>query len=353
LDTGALSLDQMRTGLMLSGQRWDNAKAIAAFNSGSAEQWADFVGKMSKEGDHLSSEAAKLASMKADRDMQRDIQERTLQETIRNHMAETLRKDKDRKGEDLKLIEGNVRNRLYGDPVARPYLDAGVIPPDNLVRAAVVEADKVAEQRAASVQLLAAGVPQRTPVETMRRIEDIDVAQGYVDEIKRLIPSVRLDKVVGGLRPVLNEKIQTGRLGFIPLPESVTKQLTPDENRFLSLVQDYADSILRVRSGAAITEGEMKRMVGFIPEQSATPQAFLARLDLQRDLLQSRREIIRNVTSESGYRVPPASQAPLGAPSSPSSATPSTATVRIRRKSDGKILEGSGDFDASKYERVK
>lgn len=350
MEAKALPLEMQRTALMLAGHRWDNAKAISAFQSGDAEKWAQFVGAMSKEGDQLVSAQAKLWEAKELKDATLTQAQAKLDEEIRHHLA--LEGKTKEGGLTLKELETGVRTRLAADPAARAVIDAGGIPNEAQIRSAIALANQDAINRASAVGQNAANVPQRTPTETMRRLEDLAVAQTYVDDMRRLSGIVRLDQVLGGLRPVINEKIQTGRLGFIPLPESVTSRLTPDELRFLSLTQDYADTILRLRSGAAINESEFRRMIGFIPEQSATPAAFVERLKLQDDLLRTKKDIIRGGLEGGGYRAPDIAAPPL-APASPAPASASTGTMRIRRKSDGKIFEGPRGAVPSGYEMAK
>ena len=53
IETGNLALEQQRAGLLLAATKWDNRKALAAFETGGAEQWAGFLGQMSAQGTEL------------------------------------------------------------------------------------------------------------------------------------------------------------------------------------------------------------------------------------------------------------------------------------------------------------
>lgn len=166
----------------------------------------------------------------------------------------------------------------------------------------------------------AAKIPARIPAEHLKRLEDVSMAQHQTDEMLRLVPQVRLSQIVGGLKPWINDIIQSGRVGPLTIPEGTLGTLTPAENRFLALTQDYADSVLRLRSGAQINEQEFKRMLGFLANPAVQPDVFKSRLQLQVDMLGKRGEIIRNTLKEGGYRTgsePPRGATPEAAPPSP------------------------------------
>lgn len=150
----------------------------------------------------------------------------------------------------------------------------------------------------------AAEVPARTPAEQLKRIEDLTIARSQITEMQRLAPAVALDKLVGSFRPWVNDIIQTGRIGSIPVPTDLLGKLTADQERFLALTQDYADTVLRLRSGAQINEQEFKRMLGFLTERGIKASTFIARLELQDDLLRVRGEVLTKAMQGAGYRAP-------------------------------------------------
>ena len=62
----------------------------------------------------------------------------------------------------------------------------------------------------------------------------------------------------------MREALDPGAAHPIALPQDMLQKLTPDQERFLTLVQDYADTVLRLRSGAQINEQEFQRMLSFL-----------------------------------------------------------------------------------------
>ena len=170
-----------------------------------------------------------------------------------------------------------------------------------------------AEQRRLDREALAAQ-GARTPPETMKRLEELDVARSYLSKMSALAqsPNVRLDKIAGGIRPWINNVIQTGVVaGFIPVKGLGT--LTEDEMKFISLTQDYADTVSRIRSGANIPVGEMTRLLAFLPDQRLTPETLRARIKLADDTTLARIKIIEERARLGGYRAPSVeTPAPIG-----------------------------------------
>jgi hypothetical protein len=161
-------------------------------------------------------------------------------------------------------------------------------------------------------------LPARTPEVQIKDFSNIDLAQGQLNEMLRLAPTVQLPQIAGGLAPWVNSIIQTGRVGPIPIPPAIAGSLSDDQNRFLAMLQDYADQVLRLRSGAQINEQEFKRMLGFLASPDVTPQVIVQRLQLQQDFLKGKRSALEGALRGGGYRVPPAAVPSLeggGAPS--------------------------------------
>lgn len=150
-------------------------------------------------------------------------------------------------------------------------------------------------------------LPARTPEGRLKDFEAIDLAQGQLNEMLRLAPTVQLPQIAGGLAPWVNSIIQTGKVGPIPIPEAIRGTLSDDQNRFLALLLDYADQVLRLRSGAQINEQEFRRMLGFLASPDVTPQVIVQRLMLQQDFLKAKRGAMENALRSGGYRVPGAS----------------------------------------------
>lgn len=199
-------------------------------------------------------------------------------------------------------LPGEVQAELRADP------DLKGAPTVPQVRAAIDRVDAALLKRSVEVSkqqgLAAAGLPARTPEADLKRVQDVALAQSQIGELIRLVPKVELGSLVGGIQPWANQVLQTGRVGPIPVPEALTGKLTTDQERFLALTQDYADSVLRMRSGAQINEQEMQRMLKFLTEPGLRPQTFVTRLQLQSELLGVRQEILGRSLKEGGYRAP-------------------------------------------------
>ena len=154
--------------------------------------------------------------------------------------------------------------------------------------------------------LAAADIPQRTPVKVMEELRSSAMARSQLAELTRLadLPTVRLDRIMGGLRPWFNKIAETGAIGPMPLDAHSFGGLTPDEMRLLATARDYADSVLRIRSGAQISPQEFERMLTFLPTEQITPQTFRVRVRLQDDFLRARDQATRQMLEASGYRAP-------------------------------------------------
>lgn len=287
------------------------------------------------------------------RQQQLELQGRRQDETERSNREKEAAKLR-AANDFMKLLPAPVRSELMGNADSYGRIMAGETPTQAQIDAANASANRRSVDRAAAVGRDAADRPQRTPTESMKRLEDLTSAQAYIGEMDRLTrsPNVRLDMVLGGLRPLINQKIQTRRLGPFPLPQEIAQRLSPDELRFIAVTQDYADALLRVRSGASTTEPELQRMVtGFVPEQSVTPEAYRARLELQDDLLSSKKGIILDYLEAGGYRAPKVTPSPVKKPEGALS-PPKPGMVRARRKADGRKGWISPEDVGDKYEAI-
>lgn len=165
------------------------------------------------------------------------------------------------------------------------------------------------DQRIAAAReqgLAAADIPQRTPIEMMKDMRITAMARAQITELRRLsvLPSVRLDQVMGGLRPWFNQVAETGKVSIMPVSPESFGGLNTDERRLLAVARDYVDSVLRMRSGASINEAEYERMLTFLPTETVTPTTFMTRLGSQDDLLRAKDDTTRQMLSTGGYRVP-------------------------------------------------
>lgn len=279
------------------------------------------------------------------------------QDEVKRANLEKERLKREAGADIFKNLPAGVKAELLTDPEVKKSVEGGEGITSDQIAAALGRINEKALARAREQGLNAANIPQRTPTESLRRLEDLTLAQSYIAEMDRLATSatVKLDRVVGGIRPWFNQIAQTGKVGPFPVSEPEQAKLTSDERRFLALTQDYADTILRLRSGAAINESEFRRMLQFIPDQSVTPQTFMARTKLQADLLQSKKAIINAALRGGGYRAPEITPAPLGG-KTPEQRVAEQQTLKVRRKKDGLrgtlILE-PGEKIPPEYEVVK
>jgi hypothetical protein len=203
----------------------------------------------------------------------------------------------------LGLKTPNDERDAYASAMNRGLLYHQLPPERQAAVLAQMRQDKI-DQAAAQGQN-AAMIPQRTPEGQIKDFSAIDLAQGQLNEMLRLAPKVNLPQIAGGLAPWVNSIAQTGKVGPIPVPPEVSGTLTPEQNRFLAMLQDYADQVLRLRSGAQINEQEFKRMLGFLASPDVRPDVLMERLRLQQDFLRAKREGLGATLQGAGYRVPP------------------------------------------------
>ena len=196
-----------------------------------------------------------------------------------------------------------VTNYLKADPAVTGK------PTQAQVQRAIERSEGALLDRSRQQGLAAANIPARTPEAEMKGFKDLALAQSQLEELGRLTDKVNLPKIAGGLAPWLNKISETGRVG--PLPVDM-RGLAADDRRFLALTRDYADTVLRMRSGAQINEQEFARMLGFLPVEQATPATVRTRLTLQRDLLRARQDIQAQTLQAGGYRAPRITPPALG-----------------------------------------
>lgn len=289
------SIEQMMSGLTLTALKHDNATAADIFRSASLDKAVSFFQERDKAAREWAETIGKLS--KADADAA------------------------------LKGFPEGVRAELMADPEARKQIDAGNRPTDDQIRKAITAVDKrILDRQVESARqqgYYAALIPQRTPDVFIKDLRDIGLAGSQINEMGRLADRIDLSQTIGGLRPWINEMVQTGRAGPFPISATAMGTLNDDQRRFLALVQDYADTVLRMRSGAAINEQEFKRMLGFITEQGITPDTFRSRLALQGDLMRAKGEAVGTLLTSGGYRNPGIVSPSLAPPEPPGPPAPS------------------------------
>jgi hypothetical protein len=178
-------------------------------------------------------------------------------------------------------------------------------------------------------------VPMRMREAESKLWRDTVNTQGKLDDLKELVgsPNVNLAKMAGGVRPWVNEIIQTGKIGPIPIdPTSFGGSLTREENMFLAALYDAADLTLRQRSGAQINETEFKWMLQFLAGPGVRPEVLIDRLDLQRHNNARQLDILEHQAREEKFIVPsrPPRQPLLGeSPAGPKEMTPAEKRRRL------------------------
>lgn len=140
-------------------------------------------------------------------------------------------------------------------------------------------------------------------------------------------PRVNLGKVMGGMQPWLVEAAQKDRVGLVParfIP-GASMQLTSEEEKLVSMVNDYVDSVIRIRTGAALPSTEYEKMAGFLPVLALRPESFKERIALAQEALDAQRSSLAQNIRGMGYRVPTTVIPSYGSAMTGWSATPRTA----------------------------
>jgi hypothetical protein len=281
-----------------------NQMAAKAFEVGQAREAFEHLDKMRQTAVGAQMQAASIRGMYERSEADRAVRIQALEAEIA----------KTNKLFDVKAAEGALKDALAARTLALKEAESGA-------KIAALEA------RAAKAEL------GKAPPEASQKVfRDTGLVDQKLGELMRLLdsPNVNINKIVGGIRPWVNKIIQQWGQPNSPTPPPGTstgaietkglKGLTADEMRFLGLLQDYGDSVLRQRSGAAINNNEMARMLAFVADQSVTPQTVKVRLTTARDINLAARENERKLLeSMKVYEVP--------APYTPPPVTPQRSTL--------------------------
>lgn len=185
----------------------------------------------------------------------------------------------------------------------------------------------------------AAGIEQRPPAAQLKVIEDLSLAQAKVNQMLTLLPTIDMTRISGGLAPWINTAMETGRIGPFPIDIG---NLSEAEQTFLAASRDYADIVLRLRSGAQINEQEMKRMLGFLITEATKPGVVATRLRMQSADLTARRQAINDSLKSGGYRQFQAEPPTLTLPPAPAPAPAAPTASPGLRESAKRILQTNG-----------
>lgn len=109
-----------------------------------------------------------------------------------------------------------------------------------------------------------------------------------------------LDKALGEYSGVPDAKPSDRTAGFISrnfgqLGDQAAQIMDPGGVRARALISDVTSQIMLARSGAAVTEGEAKRLIGMIPSPADKPQTIIEKLGQIRSTYA---EMLRNQTAQ-------------------------------------------------------
>lgn len=148
---------------------------------------------------------------------------------------------------------------------------------------------------------------QGLPAEQASKIADIRTFLTALDQAETLFKPEYVGPVqgrLGGLRQQLD------------LP-AVGLGTTPAETQFRTVLQSFANQLLYLRSGAAVTPQEYERITRELPTANDPPTVFTAKLQTARSLLQAALKNRESEFSQSGFRgVEPRSEG-ASAPAAP------------------------------------
>lgn len=211
--------------------------------------------------------------------------------------------------------------------IARKQLGTNASPEDISERARMLSEaaeTRVAATSAAAVERARLDVPNPMDADMRKQWMGITDSVGRLDTMTELLGSgkVNLKKIAGGIAPWVNEIVQTGRVGLpligeFPVPEALLPSLTREEYQFLSSLHDYADLVLRQRSGAQINEQEFKRMLTFLAHPGVRAEVIIERLALQDQRLEQSMKTVEHLLTSQRSIVPP--RMPRSTPKSPKS----------------------------------
>ena len=207
----------------------------------------------------------------------------------------------------------------------------GLEHPRDLTKQNVAEAREMREAEKVRVQGAGAGAAERARLEVpnpmtepmSKKWSGLTDAMGMLDTMQGLLRSgqVNLPKIAGGIKPWVNAIVQEGKIGPIPVPEALLPTYTSEERQFLASLMDYADQVLRQRSGAQINEQEFKRMLTFLAHEGVRPEVILDRLKVQDSKLDREMGSLEHLLKSQRMLVPPRMprerSAPAGLPTPP------------------------------------
>lgn len=97
------------------------------------------------------------------------------------------------------------------------------------------------------------------------------------------------------------------------MPEAVRQRMDPKGVAARASVSDLSSVIINLRSGGAVTESEFKRLEGFVPTPTDTPEVVATKLARLESTVREIMEANRNLAIQQGYKAPNSAAAAPGA----------------------------------------
>lgn len=147
---------------------------------------------------------------------------------------------------------------------------------------------------------------EQPPTTQQDKVNDSQMVLEQVAGLSQLTRNKNVDmkKIAGGIAPWVNEIARTHTFLGFPIPDSLVPQYTQEEMKFIAGLHDYADVVLRQRSGATIAPNELERMLKFLASPNSTPEQIRVMLDEAARKTEDKMHIIVDNWSNMGYRSP-------------------------------------------------
>jgi hypothetical protein len=167
--------------------------------------------------------------------------------------------------------------------------------------------DFVAKQQgdiAARTETTKLEVKQPAPQGALQGFTNLERTEAALGNIATLAKKVDPARIGGGMQKVLMDVATTGQWNGLPIPEALRAQFSPDEIRMVQEMENFADYILRLRSGGQTAETELKRMFSFLASGRMTSDALTESLKLLQRAVDTERRIQTDMFNANRWLVP-------------------------------------------------
>lgn len=267
----------------------------------SKDQYIESLRKRSAKGEALNSNESILLGV-MDKLQSPDVAEKTRTDTLINQQKYDLLGTLTPEQKRVYILgkELNVPGEILANMLA---------PNDPELKAAIEASDKRAGKRA---ELTGGGTAagkqpfEQPPATQQDKVNDSQVVLEQVADLSQLTrnKNVDLKKIAGGIAPWVNEIARTKTFLGFPIPDTMIPQYTQEEMKFIAGLHDYADLVLRQRSGATIAPNELERMLKFLASPSSSPDQIRIMLDEAARKTEDKLHIIVDSWNKMGYRNP-------------------------------------------------